>query len=288
MAMRKQIGGRIWRGMMFAVPLVMVLNCSLTFDSGRARQVSAQSPLQNPAPVTPASAIAQDHPLTGVLRLAKESRERLKDVEDYQCRFSKRDVVGGKVHAHSTWVKFRRKPMSVYMRFEQPNQGREVIYVEGQNGGKLLAHETGLLGVVGTVALLPTSARAMSESRHSITEFGMEKLLEGAIAQWEAEARFAASETEAKFYPKAKLDQMECQVIETRHRVRRREFAFYMTRLYLDNKTMFPVRMEQYGFPTNPNEAPPLIEEYTYFQIQTNRGFTDQDFHPANPQYGFK
>jgi hypothetical protein len=116
----------------------------------------------------------------------------------------------------------------------------------------------------------------------------MATMLEGAIAQWEAEARFAASETEAKFYPKAKLDQMECQVIETRHPVRRREFGFYMTRLYFDNKTMFPVRMEQYGFPTQPNEAPPLIEEYSYFQIQTNVGFTDQDFSTNNPQYGFK
>ncbi len=226
--------------------------------------------------------------MTGVLRLAKESRERLKEVEDYQCRFAKRDVVNGKVHSHSTVVKFRKKPMSVYMRFEQPSAGREVIYVEGRNEGKLLAHESGLLGVVGTVALLPNTPRAMSESRHPITEFGMEKLLNGAIAQWEAEAKFAASETEAQFYPQAKLGQMECQVIETRHPVHRREFSFYMTRLYLDNKTMYPVRMEQYAFPAKPNEAPPLIEEYTYFQIQTNQGYTDQDFDPANPQYRFK
>jgi hypothetical protein len=152
----------------------------------------------------------------------------------------------------------------------------------------LLAHESGLLGVVGTVALLPNTPRAMSESRHPITEFGMEKLLNGAIAQWEAEAKFAASETEAQFYPKARLGQMECQVIETRHPVHRREFSFYMTRLYLDNKTLYPVRMEQYAFPAKPNEAPPLIEEYTYFQIQINQGYTDQDFNPANPQYGFK
>jgi hypothetical protein len=137
------------------------------------------------------------------------------------------------------------------------------------------------------VALLPNSPRAMSESRHPITEFGLENLINGAIAQWEREAQFAASETEAKFYPKAKLDTMECQVIETRHPRRRRQFSFYMTRLYIDNKTLFPVRMEQYGFPAKANEAPPLIEEYTFYQILPNQGFTDRDFDPKNPNYHF-
>jgi hypothetical protein len=151
-----------------------------------------------------------------------------------------------------------------------------------------LAHETGLLAAVGTVALAPNSPRAMSESRHPITEFGLENLVNGAIAQWEREAQFAAGETEARFYPKAKLHNMECQVIETRHPVRRREFPFAMTRLYIDNKTQFPVRLEHYAFPARPGDAPPLIEEYTYYQILTTPGYTDQDFDPRNPNYQFR
>jgi hypothetical protein len=273
------------RTIRWLVPVLVVWNGSFNLSPDISHLAVAQGPIQNPVPASePAAA---DHPLTAVLKLAKESRDRLKTVEDYQCKFAKRDLVNGRVYSHSTLVKFRAKPLSVYMRFDQPNAGREVIYVEGQNGGKLLAHEAGLLGVVGTVALLPNSPRAMSESRHPITEFGMENLVNGAITQWEKEAQFAASETEARFYPKAKLDTMECQMIETRHPQRRRQFPFYMTRLYIDNKTLFPVRMEQYGYPSKPNDAPPLIEEYTFYQIQPNQGFTDQDFDPRNPNYNF-
>ncbi len=267
--------------------LLLLFHCSFAWHPIPVEPALAQGPTPNLNSATSAKPVPANHPLAAVLRLAKESRNRIQSVKDYECQFVKRDVVNGKVHAHTTWVKFRRQPMSVYLRFDKPKAGREVIYVDGQNGGKLLAHEGGLFGLVGTVSLLPNSRQAMSESRHPITEFGLENLVNGAIAQWEREAQFAAQETEAKFYPKAKLYEMECQVIETRHPVARREFPFYMTRLYLDNKTLFPVRMEQYAFPQKAGEAPPLIEEYTFHQIQTNQGYTDRDFDTKNPNYGY-
>lgn len=269
------------------IPLLILFNCSLTSPDGNSSPAVAQGPRPNVVPVTRTNTVAVDHPLFPVLKLAKASRESLKDVKDFQCRFAKRDLVNGKVHAHTMQVKFREEPMSVYLRFEKPSPGREVIYVEGQNNGNLLVHEPGLLGLVGTVTLKPDSPRAMSEGRHPITEFGLRNLVEGTIAQWEAEAQFAASETKVKFYPKAKLGNAECQVIETWHPIPRQQFPFYLTRLYIDNKTQFPVRLEQYGYPHQPNEAPPLIEEYTFYQIQVNQGFGDQDFHPNNPNYGF-
>lgn len=268
--------------------MLILAVCSLpSLRWNPASSIAAEPPAVDTRLTGESKPVPADHPLTAVLKLAKESRERLKNVKDFHCRFSKRDLVGGKVHAHSTEVKFRVEPMSVYMKFDSPSPGREVIYVEGRNGGKLLAHEPGLLGIVGTVALDPASPRAMSESRHPITRFGLHNLVDGAIKQWENEARFAAGETEARFYPKAKLDTMECQVIETRHPVRRRQFPFYMTRLYIDNKTMFPVRLEQYGYPANAQAEPPLIEEYTYYRIQPNLGYGDADFDPKNPNYGF-
>ncbi len=255
------------------------------FDPQRTVRAQEQTP---PAQdVSQAKEIPPDHPLTGVLRLAKASRERIKAVPEYECRFFKRDLVNGRVYTHSTRVKFRAKPLSVYMRFDQPAAGREVIYVEGQNGGKLLAHEPGIGALVGTIAIPPNSPQALSESRHPISEFGMENLLNGAIDQWEGEAQFAAAETEAKYYPKAKLHKMECQVIETRHPVQRRQFPFYMTRLYIDNKTLLPVRLEQYGFPRKAGEKPPLIEEYTYYEVRPNAELSDRDFDPRNPGYGF-
>ncbi len=246
--MRKVFCFHLRKSVLAGFPILMMFSGSFP--------AMAQEPNFNPPQTAKPQAAAANHPLTNVLRLAKESRDRLKTVQNYQCRFVQRDWVRGKVYVHSASVKFRKKPFSVYMRFDKPNEGREALYVAGQNGGKLLAHESGLLALAGTVALLPNSPQAMSESRHSIAEFGLENLVDRAITQWEQEARFAGSETETKFYPKAKLHTMECQVIETHHPVRRKQFPFYMTRLFLDKTTLFQCGWSNTAFRAKPARLP--------------------------------
>lgn len=237
------------------------------------------------APRAGAQDATAEHPLAPALRLAEASREALQSVKDYEAAFSKRDVVNGQVYAHTMRIKYREEPSSVYMQFYRPHEGREVIYVAGRNGGKLLAHETGLAGLVGTVALDPDSPQAMSESRRPITRIGMKKMLDGVIEQWQKELQY--DECEVKYYPNAKLREMECQVIEVRHPVPRKHFPYHMGRLFIDKKTKFPVRLENYGYPTAKGQQPPLIEEYTYWNIRPNIGLTDADFDPRNPKYGF-
>lgn len=240
-----------------------------------------------PAPVE-AREIAKDHPLFTPLMYAKRCREMMKEVKDYTCSFAKRDLVDAKVHTHVAAVKFRVQPTSVYMKFGKPHEGREVMYVAGQNNGKLLAHEgSGIKSLVGTLSIDPRGDRALAESRHPITEFGMHFLLDGIIEQWEREAKFAGSETQTVYYDNAKLQEMTCQVIEIKHPQPRRQFKFHITRLYFNKETSLPVRLEQYAFPARAGEKPPLVEEYTYWNIRTNVGLTDEDFDRKNPQYQF-
>lgn len=225
------------------------------------------------------------HPLQNALEVARASRDELKKAKDYTAVFNKREIVRGKVIRHSMQIKNRAKPFSVYLKFRNPHDGREVVYVEGRNEGKLLAHETGLLGLIGTVSLLPTSSNAMSESQYPITAIGLWKLLDKIIEQWEYESQFG--EVDVKNYPNAKVGNVECTVIESVHPQPRREFKFHRTRLYIDNKTKLPFRVEQYGFPRGRSSRPPLIERYEYSRVQTNVGLKDLDFDTRNPRYDF-
>jgi hypothetical protein len=234
---------------------------------------------------TAGSIAAEEHPLAPALRIARECLETAEAVKDFDASFSKRDVVDGEVFAHTMRVKFRAEPFSVYMRFAEPHDGREVIYVEGRNENKLLAHEPGLLSLAGTIELDPLSDKAMSESRHPITNMGLLLLVDGVIKQWESELPYG--EIEVKYYPNAKLRSMQCRVIESVHPRPRRQFKFHKTRLFIDSATNLPVRVEQYGFPVSPGEKPPLLEEYTYWNIRPNAGLTDRDFNPENPEYGY-
>ena len=236
------------------------------------------------APVS-VSADAVQHPLEPALQIARESLAAAEAVKDFEAAFSKRDVIKGRVFAHTMTVKYRAEPFSVYMRFAEPHEGREVIYVQGKNDDKLLVHETGLIGLVGTITVDPLSPKAMSESRHPITNMGLKPLTEGVIKQWENELKYG--EIDVKYYPNAKVRGMECRVIESSHPRPRRQFPFQKTRLFIDKATNLPVRVEQYGFPAMAGQQPTLLEEYTYWNIRANVGLTDQDFDAENPNYGF-
>jgi hypothetical protein len=182
-------------------------------------------------------------------------------------------------------MKFRTEPFSVYLKFQKPKQGREVLYVEGRNDGRLLAREAGVLGLIGTVSLRPDSPEATSEGRHPITSIGMHNMLQAVIEQWEAELEYG--EIEVRYYPEATVGGMQCHVVETSHPRPRRQFKFHKTRLWIDKQTNLPVRLEQYDFPPREGADPPLVEEYTYTNIRTNVGLKDSDFDPKNPDYGF-
>jgi hypothetical protein len=229
------------------------------------------------------------HPLYKPLELAYKSRDALKELKDYDCVFSKQEVIDRRLKATSMRLKFREEPFSVYLLFINPNAGREVIFVQGKNNNQLLVHETGVKALAGTVSLDPKSKDAMADNKYPVTMIGMKNMLDKIIKQWEKEGKFA--ETAVQYYPEAKLGDVACMVIESKHPEKRDDFKFQMTRLYIETKTQFPVRVEQYDFPdrreTKRGKDGPLVEEYTYSQIKANIGLKDKDFDHTNPNYAF-
>lgn len=249
--------------------------------------LAAGLPGAAPAQQPVAGRTAPQHPLVPALEHARAARSAVEKARDYQAVFTKRERVNGRLSESQTmFVKLRHEPFSVYLKFIRPHEGREVLYVDGRNEGHLLAREPGIRSIVGTVRLLPTSERAMAESRFPITMMGMKTLVDGVITQWESETQFG--EVDVKYYRDAKIGEMECYAIETSHPQPRRQFKYHLTRLYIEKSTGMPVRVEQYGFPTRAGEPPPLMEEYTYSNVKVNSGLTDLDFDDRNPQYGFQ
>ena len=125
----------------------------------------------------------------------------------------------------------------------------------------------------------------MSEARYPITMIGMANMLDKVIEQWESDLQH--DDLEVKFYLNAKVGNMECKLIQSSHAKEHPQAKFFRTRLYLDKKTNFPVRVEQYGFPKQPGGTPPLIEEYSYLDVKTTVQLTDSDFDTENPKYDF-
>jgi outer membrane lipoprotein-sorting protein len=228
---------------------------------------------------------ANQHPLLPAIRVAQSSREALNQVKDYEADFTKRELIGKRIQTQTTTIRFREEPFSVYLKFQKPNAGREVIYVEGRNEGKMLVHEVGVKSLVGTLALSPSGNEVMAENRYPLTKVGIANMVDTLIEQWQMESKYG--DVDVKYFPNAKLGSRDCKVIQTTQPQPQRHAKFHITRLYIDRETNLPIRAEQYGFPQAPGQQPDLIEEYTYANIRTNIGLTDLHFDVKNPEYGF-
>ena len=226
-----------------------------------------------------------EHPLARPIEHAKACLEKAKAMTSYEATFTKREVVGKSLISQQMRMKVRHEPFSVYMYFESPSEGREVIFVEGRNNNNLLVHETGLAGLIGTLELSPTGNQVMSENRYPITKAGLVNMVQAIIDQWEAESKYG--EIEVKYYKDAKVAEHTCRVIESIHPQPRKQFPFHITRLWIDDATGLPVRVQQLGFPATSEAKPPVIEDYTFSRIKSDVRLTDRDFDAKNPSYRF-
>jgi hypothetical protein len=230
---------------------------------------------------------AQEHPLVPAIQMAKQSYEIVQQLKDYEATLIKRELINGRLTSQRIRMKTRENPFSIYLYYEEPNPGREVLFVMGQNQNQLLVREAaGVASLVGTVSLPVDSPQVMAENRHVITDMGMRRLLELLITQWELESKYA--ECDVKFYPGARMGNAECEVIESSHPRPRKQFPYHMTRVFFEKKSRLPIRIENYGFPPQPNQPAPLVEEYTYINVRTNIGLTPADFDRRNPNYSFR
>ena len=230
-----------------------------------------------------------EHPLTPAIRWAKEGIDDIRQIQDYTCTFVKRERIDGELLEHQfITMKVRHEPFSVYMNFLKPSKlkGQEVIYIRGQNDGKIWAHTTGIKHkLFGTVSLAPTSVLAMKDNRYPITEVGLLNMVQRLIEVGEHDSQYG--ECDVEIFKETKINDRSCTCIQVVHPVPRREFTFNIARIYVDEELNLPLRFEAYDWPREPGGEPRLTEEYTYLNLQLNNGFTDTDFDINNAAYQF-
>lgn len=229
-------------------------------------------------------AAPQKHALMPAVRMAAAAKARADALAGYTATFTKRELVGGSLVEARMDLKLRHAPKSVYLLFHGDNEGRELIWVDGKNGGNMLVHETGLAALVGTISVDPAGSLAMKESRRPVTMIGMSTMAGKLIDQWILETRLP--EPAIKFYPNAKLSGVACKVIEVTHARPHKTLKAQRTRVYIEASTGLPVRVQNYDF--NPRGGEPvLIEDYAYTGVKANPGLTDLDFDVNNPAYDY-
>jgi hypothetical protein len=233
------------------------------------------------------SPASEQPPIKRAIQTIADCQARYQSITDYTCTFYKRERIGDRLgETHVMHMKIRTSPHSVYLKFQQPAHGREAIYIAGRNGGKLLAHDVGLNKLLaGTLSLEPTSARAMEECRHPITEAGIGALLDTLAKRWALELN--PEESTIRFHNDMLVGKERCSMIESIHPHRKSHFLHHKVRVYIDEDLGLPIRFEAYDWPKRPHLEPELTEEYTYTELKLNVGLQEIDFDVANSAYSF-
>jgi hypothetical protein len=212
--------------------------------------------------------------LVEAIDLAKASLVELEKAKDYTCTFTKKERVGNRLHESTMAVKCRHEPFSVYMKFAKPSSGRQVLFVDGTNDGKMLVQEGGLAGWAGTFTLKLDDSKVMAENRYPITNFGMAALMKVCIEHWEREAQY--DEIQVRLSD-VRLGTIDCQLLEIVRPQFRQGMTYSQTRVWFAKDSRFPIHIENHGF-APPGKPAPLLEEYTYSNITINAGLKDADF----------
>jgi hypothetical protein len=247
------------------------------------------------------------HTLDPALRIARSGLDHIQaDVKDYTARLVKRERIDGKLLPQEfADIKIRNRkvdadgnlvvPFSVYMKFVAPEklEGREVIYVENENEGKIVGHAGGRFVSAITVYLDPNGAFAMMDQRYPVTELGIQVLTERLIEKGERDRqgdweRNRDDETKVDFYKDAKINDRVCTLLRVTHPQPRPYYDFHVAQIFIDDELNVPIHYSAYSWPAVEGGHPLLEEEYTYMDVKVNVGLTDKDFDPRNPAYSYK
>jgi hypothetical protein len=230
--------------------------------------------------------------LQEAMATARDAIHEIEDsVHDFSATIVKKERIGDKLIETVMFAKIREKPFAVYLYFLDRSdnkgvKGREVVYVEGRNEGKLIVHTPGLQdATVGKMALPPKGLLAMMDERHPIVEIGLANLCRQLIQRGDAAGD--PSQVQVKRYPRARINTRPCFLYEIIYPVQEPKVRGYLARVFVDSQLRFPIRVEVYEIPVDQGLMPRLLEEYTYLDLKLNVGYSDADFDPKNPQYKF-
>ena len=274
----------------FWIPALLVGGSILSAPTARPGESLRTVPLAPDAATAPESDAteAAKHPLEPALVWAKDGLKSIEKIRDYSAVVVKRERIKGEVGEFQyMFVKVRHEPFSVYMYFLGPekHKGREVIYIEGKNEGKMWAHGVGAQKIFGTLSLAPDGRLAMDGQRYPLTELGILNLVRRLIEVAEKDTKYG--ECDVQYFKGAEVNNRKCTCIQVVHPVPRRNFMFHLARIFIDDELNVPLRYEAHDWPEEEGGQPRLIEEYTYANLKLNVGFTDADFDVNNPNYGF-
>jgi hypothetical protein len=228
------------------------------------------------------------------LELLYRGRAFLESTPGYTAQMTKQEVVNEVLlPEQSLFLKCRHRPFSVYLLWHNWDPGREVLYVEGQNEGKLIGHDGGWKARLPALSLSPVGALAMRDSRYPVTRAGFLPLMELMCQTHEEHlARGVAFRCDYQF--PVRFDGRDCHAFTTTYHSPETSPQYRKSITLIDGEWNVPLSTEHFEWPrdaalssTEDLDEATLIECYRFTDVNF-QPLSDADFDRNNSEYAFR
>ncbi|TWU08419.1 DUF1571 domain-containing protein [Stieleria varia] len=231
------------------------------------------------------------------------------DVKDYTALLIKREKLGGKLSPRQfAKIKVREPkqtdegsevPLSVYMKFYRPQTlaGREILFVEDQRDGLMLARKGGMVFANYTQALPTDHPFAKAESNYLVTDTCVNIMFQTALDQLRCHANSA--DCELSEFERKSIKGKHCRHFELRLHKKADDVPYHFVRFMVDAELRLPIYVATYGWETDASHQTKsgkeseanldrtLLEEFFLAGLKINVGLGDEDFEADHPDYQF-
>jgi hypothetical protein len=273
-------------------PLIAV--AKLDVPARPAAELAAPDAAPQDTPSTPEQLAAQT--LRRKVALLEQGRKFLEQIPDYTCQFSKQELVGGELTDEQCIdMKVRHAPFSVYLKWHTGDEGREVLYVDGENDGKMVVHGGGWKARLPALTIDPEGTLAMGEARYPVTKAGLMELVK-LMLSFHATDLSTHNFVRCDQLPDEEFDGRPCHSFEIEYRNAQLSPQYRKSVTLIDKEWNVPVYTQNYGWPDardagqDPEavDEATLIEFYTYAGIQFRQQLAQADFDRGNEDYRFR
>jgi outer membrane lipoprotein-sorting protein len=202
-------------------------------------------------------------------------------VGDYTARFIRQERIGSDLRPREeALLKFQR-PGRIYLRWlDGPRRGRQLLFVPGRDGARVLVHEPGLLSGRFTVLMAPDSPRILRESRHPVTDVGFGPLIDLILGS----VRRGLERREIEIIDHGTVPDSggrERRLTLVLRRDPARGYYCHRAVVTIDRRLGLPVGVTVFDW------ADRTVAVYEYRDVRLNPGLGPADFDPASPEYAF-
>ena len=218
--------------------------------------------------------------------MLRDGASFIQGLDSYTVTFHKQERIGGDMQPQQTIdVKVMHRPgFAVYMKWQNFERGRQILYPADDKSDKMLVKFGGLRRLLPAIKLDPNCSAAMAETRYPISEAGILGMAQQILSYRENDVKNSDGVTCTQL-DDVEFDGRRCRVFRIEYDSEKRCKMYRKTVMTLDAERGIPVKVVNYtwagtqaNFDEQKLDQMTLIEDYSFTNINTSSSLVAGDF----------